>query len=92
MTFFVDAMTPLTEFEGICIKTNKADDSKVFINLCFAEEVLLCETCRSPGQIPSPPSISDDQLTEALLTMNSSLYRVPMSVGPGHAELDNSPS
>lgn len=71
------------------MKTNKPDGEKVFLNVCSAEQVCMhCTDCNT--KIPSPPSVSDDQLTEALLTMNPAAYKVPMSVGPGHAEVDNS--
>jgi hypothetical protein len=41
-------------------------------------------------QIPSPPAVSDEDLTIALAMMDNSKYRIPMSVGPAHAETDNS--
>ncbi|XP_078000414.1 PIH1 domain-containing protein 1-like [Glandiceps talaboti] len=60
---------------GFCLKTKNGDGEKVFINIC-----------QSP-QIPAPQEVSEAQLT-VLLDADHSDYRIPMSIGEPHAELD----
>eukprot|EP00048_Salpingoeca_helianthica_P017872 m.239436 g.239436 ORF g.239436 m.239436 type:complete len:239 (+) comp22547_c0_seq1:2-718(+) len=67
----------VTPVPGICIKTLAEDGGKIFLNICHSDK------------IPSPPSVSDEDLTIALASMDNTKYRVPMSVGPAHAETDN---
>lgn len=66
-------MTPVS---GVCLKTDAKGGEKVFINLCRSEH------------IPPPPSVSDIEMAHALATGDNSTYRIPMSVGEPHAELD----
>lgn len=49
---------------------------KVFINVCHSE------------LIPDPPQLSDHELAHAIATWDNSKYRIPMSIGEPHAELD----
>lgn len=62
---------------GFCVKTKTADD-KLFINICKSD------------QIPSPPDISEEELIKILESDEPSSYRIPMSLGEPHAEIDNS--
>lgn len=67
----------VTPQPGICIKTSSREGGKIFMNVCHSDK------------IPSPPALSDEDLTLAIASMDNSKYRVPMSVGPAHAETDN---
>ena len=67
---------------GLCIKTkNKKSGEKVFINICTSSTV------------PMPKVISEKDLLEMLDKLGDSDevidYRVPMSLGEPHAEVDN---
>lgn len=64
---------PTAEF---CIKSKSEDGSKVFLNMCTAEH------------IPTPKDISDQELVALLDSDDPSGYRVPMSLGEPHAEVD----
>lgn len=66
----------VTPVPGICLKTESRTGEKVFVNLCRSEHV------------PPPPSVTDAELAHALATGDNSTYRIPMSVGEPHAELD----
>lgn len=61
-----------------CIKIKSEGGAKVFLNLCTAEH------------IPSPKEISDADLVALLESEDPSGYRVPMSLGEPHAEVDKS--
>uniref|UniRef100_H3D0P0 PIH1 domain-containing protein 1 n=1 Tax=Tetraodon nigroviridis TaxID=99883 RepID=H3D0P0_TETNG len=64
---------------GLCIKTiSETSKEKVFVNICQSSSV------------PPPPEISRDELVELLQSEDPSDYRVPMSLGMPHTELDNS--
>lgn len=64
---------------GLCAKTcTVADQQKVFLNIC-----------QSP-QVPPPPTLSHEALVELLDSDDPSGYRVPMSLGEPHTEMDNS--
>ncbi|CAN9505860.1 unnamed protein product [Ophioblennius macclurei] len=64
---------------GMCVKTvSEPDKQKVFINICQSHAV------------PPPPEISKDELVELLQSDDPSGYRVPMSLGEPHTEVDNS--
>eukprot|EP00038_Savillea_parva_P014844 m.217697 g.217697 ORF g.217697 m.217697 type:complete len:339 (-) comp29241_c0_seq1:87-1103(-) len=77
-----DPMAPgsilVTPVAGICLKTEASTGEKVFVNVCRSEHV------------PAPPSVSDVEMAHALATGDNSTYRIPMSVGEPHAELDTS--
>lgn len=65
---------PTPEF---CIKTKSADGkTKIFLNMCTADH------------IPSPKDISDQELIALLDSEDPSRFRVPMSLGEPHAEVD----
>ncbi len=42
------------------------------------------------NQIPEPKDLSDDDLLRLLDSDDQSGYRVPMSIGDAHTEVDNS--
>ncbi|XP_029364352.1 PIH1 domain-containing protein 1 [Echeneis naucrates] len=64
---------------GICVKTvSEPNKQKIFINICQSNSV------------PSPPELSRDELVELLQSEDPSGYRVPMSLGEPHTEVDNS--
>ena len=62
---------------GFVIKLRNSKDEKVFINVCLAENV------------PAPKEISEKELVKLLESIDASQYRVPMSLGEPHAEVDN---
>ncbi|XP_067089091.1 PIH1 domain-containing protein 1 isoform X2 [Osmerus mordax] len=63
---------------GMCIKTvTLPDKHKIFINICQSTSV------------PPPPALSRDELVELLESEDPGGYRVPMSLGEPHTELDN---
>ncbi|XP_072627569.1 PIH1 domain-containing protein 1 isoform X4 [Canis lupus baileyi] len=59
---------------GFCIKTNSSE-GKVFINICH-----------SPS-IPPPADMTEDELLQ-MLEEDQAGFRIPMSLGEPHAELD----
>ncbi|EDV27133.1 uncharacterized protein TRIADDRAFT_54778 [Trichoplax adhaerens] len=61
---------------GHCIKTRTSTDEKVFINICTSD------------QIPAPRDISEDELEKIVQSEDPTKFRVPMSLGVPHAELD----
>lgn len=61
---------------GFCIKTNSSQ-GKVFINICH-----------SPS-IPPPADVTEDELLQ-MLEEDQAAFRIPMSLGEPHAELDAS--
>ncbi|KAJ2949992.1 hypothetical protein O0L34_g11324 [Tuta absoluta] len=64
---------------GFCVKTfTKPDNKKVFVNICLTEA------------IPCPRDITNDELMQILSSEDPSSYRVPMSIGEGRTEPDNS--
>ncbi|XP_060758356.1 PIH1 domain-containing protein 1 isoform X3 [Neoarius graeffei] len=64
---------------GVCLKTfSLADKQKVFVNICQSADV------------PPPPPISHDALLELLDSDDPAGYKVPMSLGEAHTEMDNS--
>ncbi|XP_075939609.1 PIH1 domain-containing protein 1 isoform X2 [Anarhichas minor] len=63
---------------GMCVKTvSGPGQQKVFVNICQSNSV------------PLPPEISRDELVELLQSEDPSGYRVPMSLGEPHTEVDN---
>lgn len=63
---------------GMCVKTvSEPDKQKVFVNICQSNSV------------PHPPHISREELLELLQSDDPSGYRVPMSLGEPHTEVDN---
>ncbi|XP_053475533.1 PIH1 domain-containing protein 1 isoform X2 [Ictalurus furcatus] len=64
---------------GLCVKTvSLPDQQKVFVNICQSADV------------PPPPPISHDALVELFESDDPTVYKVPMSLGEAHAEMDNS--
>lgn len=64
---------------GICVKTlSEPNAQKVFVNICQSNSV------------PPPPELSREELVELLQSEDPSGYRVPMSLGEPHTEVDNS--
>ncbi|XP_062422270.1 PIH1 domain-containing protein 1 isoform X2 [Pungitius pungitius] len=63
---------------GMCVKTlSEPSKQKVFINICQSNSV------------PLPPEISREELVQLLQSEDPSGYRVPMSIGEPHTEIDN---
>ncbi|XP_064901442.1 PIH1 domain-containing protein 1 isoform X2 [Columba livia] len=62
---------------GFCVKT-RAGGAKVFINVCHS------------GEVPPPPPLSPPGLRRLLLRDPPGAFRIPMSLGEPHAELDRS--
>ncbi|XP_077354630.1 PIH1 domain-containing protein 1 isoform X1 [Festucalex cinctus] len=63
---------------GICVKTtSEPGKQKVFVNICQSNVV------------PPPPELSKEKLLDLLQLEDPSGYRVPMSLGEPHTELDN---
>uniref|UniRef100_A0A672TDW9 PIH1 domain-containing protein 1 n=1 Tax=Sinocyclocheilus grahami TaxID=75366 RepID=A0A672TDW9_SINGR len=64
---------------GMCVKTSSmSDKKKVFLNICQSQAV------------PPPPHLSQEALVELLESEDPTSYRVPMSLGEPHTEVDNS--
>ncbi|KAM9780266.1 PIH1 domain-containing protein 1 [Neosynchiropus ocellatus] len=64
---------------GMCVKTQSIkDNQKVFVNICQSNSV------------PPPPELSTEELVDLLQSEDPSGFRVPMSLGEPHTELDNS--
>ncbi|XP_048765191.1 PIH1 domain-containing protein 1-like [Ostrea edulis] len=63
---------------GFCLKTKKENGEKVFINVCHAENV------------PQPRDITEEDLLKLLESDDPFGFRVPMSIGEPHAEIDKS--
>lgn len=57
---------------------SEPNKQKVFINICQSTSV------------PPPPELSREELVQLLQSEDPSGYRVPMSLGEPHAEIDNS--
>ncbi|XP_051995343.1 PIH1 domain-containing protein 1 [Xyrauchen texanus] len=63
---------------GMCVKTSSVlDKQKVFLNIC-----------QSPA-VPPPPHLSQEALVDLLESEDPTGYRVPMSLGEPHTEMDN---
>lgn len=63
---------------GFCLKTKNKQNEKVFVNICMAENV------------PPPNDLSDNELIQLLESDDPTGFRIPMSIGEPHAELDKS--
>ncbi|XP_013876919.1 PIH1 domain-containing protein 1 isoform X2 [Austrofundulus limnaeus] len=63
---------------GMCVKTfSEPSKDKVFINICQS------------NLVPPPPELTKDELVQLLQSEDPSGYRVPMSLGEPHTEVDN---
>lgn len=64
---------------GLCAKTqNIITSQKVFVNICHTTI------------IPAPADITESELTRILESDEPSTFRIPMSLGEGHEEVDKS--
>lgn len=45
--------------------------------------------CNTPIQLPAPPEISDEELLKLIETEDPSKFRIPLSLGEPHAEMDH---
>uniref|UniRef100_A0A674IZP9 PIH1 N-terminal domain-containing protein n=1 Tax=Terrapene triunguis TaxID=2587831 RepID=A0A674IZP9_9SAUR len=69
---------PIQPQPGFCIKTHAGSQEKVFVNICRSLH------------IPAPPDLSCQELECLIESDSASSFRIPMSLGEPHAELDNS--
>ncbi|GFN80697.1 Pih1 domain-containing protein 1 [Plakobranchus ocellatus] len=70
--------TTIKPIPVMCLKTRTDTGAKIFINLCEAENV------------PEPKDLTDDELLQVLDSEDPSQFRIPMSIGEPHAEIDKS--
>lgn len=85
---------------GLCLKTKTKDNRKVFLNVCTTQNVRsppqfitpaeLRLVLHSSFQIPKPKDVTDEELLRLIESEDPSSYRVPMSLGEPHAEVDKS--
>ena len=61
---------------GFVMKLRNSKEEKVFINVCTSEKV------------PSAKDVSEEELAKILQSVDPTQYRVPMSLGEPHVELD----
>ena len=77
--FFYFAFSFSPSVPGMCVKTlSEPGKQKVFVNICQSNSV------------PQPPELSREELVQLLQSEDPSGYRVPMSLGEPHTEVDNS--
>ncbi|KAF6776494.1 hypothetical protein AHF37_04110 [Paragonimus kellicotti] len=63
--------------EGFCVKLRTVSNEKVFVNICYSDKV------------PKPNDITEDELRAILEDIEGSPpFKIPMSIGEPHAELD----
>lgn len=62
---------------GYVMKLRNKKEEKVFINICTSEKV------------PAAKDVSDEELVKVLQSADPTQYRVPMSLGEPHVEVDN---
>ncbi|XP_068192791.1 PIH1 domain-containing protein 1 isoform X1 [Antennarius striatus] len=63
---------------GLCVKTvTEPGKQKVFVNICQSSSV------------PAPGDLTREELVELLQSEDPSGYRLPMSLGEPHVEMDN---
>lgn len=69
----------VTPLPGFCVKTRTTDtQEKVFLNVCTSD------------QVGKPKDISAAELQRVIDEQDVGSFRVPMSLGPPHTELDKS--
>ncbi|XP_077171931.1 PIH1 domain-containing protein 1 isoform X2 [Paroedura picta] len=69
---------PIRPLPGFCLKTHSDAGEKIFVNVC-----------RSP-HVPPPPDLTNEELECLIESENASSFRIPMSLGEPHAEVDKS--
>ena len=62
---------------GFVMKLRDSKEEKVFINVCTSEK------------IPAAKEVSEKELVRVLESEDPTQYRVPMSLGEPHVEVDN---
>lgn len=62
---------------GYVMKLRNGKEEKVFINVCTSEKV------------PAAKEVSEEELVKAFHSVDPTQYRVPMSLGEPHVEVDN---
>ncbi|THD26349.1 PIH1 domain-containing protein 1 [Fasciola hepatica] len=66
-------------FTGICVKLKTTKQEKFFVNVCHSEKV------------PAPREITEEELRNILTDIEGSPpFKIPMSIGEPHAEVDAS--
>lgn len=70
----------ITPLPGFCMKSRTDGGDKIFINICQSENV------------PAPADLTDDELLQVLESEDPTQFRIPMSIGEPHAELDKAGS
>ncbi|XP_062994566.1 PIH1 domain-containing protein 1 [Elgaria multicarinata webbii] len=69
---------PIRPLPGFCLKTRTSSGEKVFVNVCRSSHV------------PPPPDLTNEELACLIESENASTFRIPMSLGEPHAEVDKS--
>ncbi|XP_007431711.1 PIH1 domain-containing protein 1 [Python bivittatus] len=69
---------PIRPLPGFCLKTHTSSGEKIFVNVCRSLH------------IPSPPDLTNEELACLIESENASTFRIPMSLGEPHAEVDKS--
>ena len=59
-------------------------------DLCYVRKRRINTAYCCLRQIPAPKDLSDEDLLKLLESEDQSGYRIPMSIGEGHVEVDNS--
>ncbi|KAK7492986.1 hypothetical protein BaRGS_00015716 [Batillaria attramentaria] len=72
--------TKIVPNPGFCVKLKMGDGEKVFLNICHSENV------------PRPTDLTDAELLKVLESDDLTQFRIPMSIGEPHAEMDKSGS
>ncbi|XP_024085965.1 protein kintoun-like [Cimex lectularius] len=63
---------------GFCVKTHTLEGDKVFMNICYTDD------------IPEPEDLTDAELITILESEEPATFKVPMSLGSLHTEVDKS--
>uniref|UniRef100_A0A803T8J0 PIH1 domain-containing protein 1 n=1 Tax=Anolis carolinensis TaxID=28377 RepID=A0A803T8J0_ANOCA len=69
---------PIRPLPGFCLKIHTVSGEKVFVNVC-----------KSP-HLPPPADLTNEELSCLIESEAASNFRIPMSLGEPHAEVDNS--
>ncbi|XP_071115175.1 PIH1 domain-containing protein 1-like isoform X2 [Haliotis cracherodii] len=68
--------TTLVPKPGFCVKMKTEKNDKVFINVCVSDNV------------PEPKDLTEAELIQLLESDDPTGFRIPMSIGEPHAEMD----